>query len=179
MLFISLLRVIENFESIWYIVFSCLDISVKHSLSLFIYYVKMGKIHHFCNKICCQTSMFINSPIATIEKYCDIPVYSGKMSWYSAIFRDIPPYSVIFRHIPWYSAIFRDIPAFRIFTTPLTQNLSRPWDAHMLFLDTACNMIDKCCRFRYTKNLYSHEHVRRVTLGARGSSTLVKGDNIG
>ena len=21
----------------------------------------------------------------------------------------------------------------------------------MLFLDTACNMIDKCCRFRYTK----------------------------
>ena len=28
----------------------------------------------------------------------------------------------------------------------------------MLFLDTACNMIDKCCRFRYTKNLYSHEH---------------------
>ena len=28
----------------------------------------------------------------------------------------------------------------------------------MLFLDTACNMIDKCCRFRYTKKLYSHEH---------------------
>ena len=31
----------------------------------------------------------------------------------------------------------------------------------MLFLDTACNMIDKCCRFRYTKKLYSHEHTRR------------------
>ena len=34
----------------------------------------------FCNKICCQTSMFINSRIATIGKYCDVPVYSGKMS---------------------------------------------------------------------------------------------------
>ena len=34
----------------------------------------------------------------------------------------------------------------------------------MLFLDTACNMIDKCCRFRYTKKLYSHEHVRRVCI---------------
>jgi hypothetical protein len=67
----------------------------KHSLSLFIYYVKMGKSHHFCNKICCQTSMFINSRIATIGKYCDVPVYSGKMSWYSAIFSDIPPYSGI------------------------------------------------------------------------------------
>jgi hypothetical protein len=95
-----------------YTVFSCLDISVKHSLSLFIYYVKMGKIHHFCNKICCQTSMFINSRIANIGKYCDVPVYSGKMSWYS----------VIFRHIPWYSAIFRDIPAFRVFTTPANGN---------------------------------------------------------
>jgi hypothetical protein len=68
----------------------------------------MGKIHHFCNKICCQTSMFINSRMATIGKYRDVPVYSGKMSWYS----------VIFRHIPWYSGIFRDIPAFRVFTTP-------------------------------------------------------------
>jgi hypothetical protein len=79
--------------------------------------VKMGKIHHFCNKICCKTSMFINSRMATIVKYRDVQVYSGKMSWYSVIFRDIPwysgifrdipPYSVIFRHIPWYSVIFR------------------------------------------------------------------------
>jgi hypothetical protein len=63
----------------------------------------MGKIHDFCNKIW-QTSMFINSRMATIGKYRDVPVYSGKLSW---IFRDIPPYSVIFRHIPWYSVIFR------------------------------------------------------------------------
>jgi hypothetical protein len=50
-------------------------------------------------------SMFINSCMATIGKYCDVPVYSGKMSWYSVLFRDIPEYSVIFRHIPWYSGI--------------------------------------------------------------------------
>jgi hypothetical protein len=80
----------------------------------------MGKIsiHHFCNKICCQTSMFINSRMATIEKYRDVQVYSGKMSRYSVIFRLIPWYSGIFRHIPLYSVIFRDIPAFRVFTTP-------------------------------------------------------------
>jgi hypothetical protein len=40
----------------------------------------MGKIHHFGNKICCQTSMFMNSRMATIGKYRDVPVYSGKMS---------------------------------------------------------------------------------------------------
>jgi hypothetical protein len=49
--------------------------------------------------------MFINSRMATIGKYCDVPVYSGKMPWYSVLFRDITPYSVIFRHIPWYSGI--------------------------------------------------------------------------
>jgi hypothetical protein len=38
--------------------------------------------------------------LATIGKYCDVPVYSGKMSWYSVIFRHIPPYSAIFRDIP-------------------------------------------------------------------------------
>jgi hypothetical protein len=69
-----------------------------------------GKIHHFCNKICCQTSMFINSRTATFGKYCDVPVYSGKMSWYS----------VIFRHIPWYSGI----PGFHnaLFSTLITMN---------------------------------------------------------
>jgi hypothetical protein len=118
-------------------VFSCLDISVKHSLSLFIYYVKMGKIHHFCNKICCQTSMFINSRIATIGKYCDVPVYSGKMSWYSVIFRHIPRYSAIFRDIPPYSVIFRHsgfsqrpylIPRFVwIVYSPNQQGLESPW----------------------------------------------------
>jgi hypothetical protein len=51
--------------------------------------------------------MFINSRMATIDKYRDIPVYSGKMSWYSAIFRDIPPYSGIpgFHNAPIYHAI--------------------------------------------------------------------------
>jgi hypothetical protein len=63
--------------------------------------------------------MFINSRMATIGKYCDVPVYSGKMSWYSVIIRHIPWYSAIFRDIPPYSAIFRDIPAFRVFTTPM------------------------------------------------------------
>jgi hypothetical protein len=47
---------------------------------------------------------FINSRMATIGKYCDVPVYSGKMSWHS----------VLFRHIPWYSAIFRDIPPYSV-----------------------------------------------------------------
>jgi hypothetical protein len=61
----------------------------------------MGKIHHFCNKICCQTSMFINSRMATIRKYCDVPVYSGKKSWYTVIFRHIPWYSYIHCHIPY------------------------------------------------------------------------------
>jgi hypothetical protein len=49
--------------------------------------------------------MFINSRMATIDKYRDVPVYSGKISWYSAIFRDIPWYSAIFRDIPPYSGI--------------------------------------------------------------------------
>jgi hypothetical protein len=35
---------------------------------------------------------------------------SGKMSWYSVIFRHIPPYSAIFRDIPPYSVILRHIP---------------------------------------------------------------------
>jgi hypothetical protein len=41
-------------------------------------------------------SCITNSCMATIGKYRDVPVYSGKMSWYSGIFRDIPPYSMIF-----------------------------------------------------------------------------------
>jgi hypothetical protein len=57
--------------------------------------------------ISCQTSMFINIRMATIGKYRNVPVYSGKMSWYSVIFRHIPWYSGIFRDIPPYSVIFR------------------------------------------------------------------------
>jgi hypothetical protein len=81
---------------------------------LFVTYRQKGKDPSLL-WICCQTSMFINSRMATIEKYRDVQVYSGKMSrysvifrhipWYSAIFRDIPVYSAKFRYIPWYSGI--------------------------------------------------------------------------
>jgi hypothetical protein len=70
--------------------------------------VKMGKIHHFCNKICCQTSMFINSrrlPSENIVMFRYIPGKCHDIPWYSGIFRDIQAYSVIFRHIPRYSGI--------------------------------------------------------------------------
>jgi hypothetical protein len=62
----------------------------------------MGKIHHFFNKIQYVVGRpCINSRMANIGKYRDVPVYSGKCRYipaYSAIFRHIPPYSVIFRH---------------------------------------------------------------------------------
>jgi hypothetical protein len=60
--------------------------------------------------------------MANLGKYRNVPVYSGKMSLYSAIFRDIPAYS----------AIFRDIPAFRVFTTPVAEWLN----ANKLSLNT-------------------------------------------
>ena len=55
----------------------------------------------FCNKICCQTSMFINSHMGTIGNIVMFRYIPGKcrdIPCYSATFRDIPPYSVIFRH---------------------------------------------------------------------------------
>jgi hypothetical protein len=65
------------------------------------------------------------------RKYRDIP-------WYSAIFHDILAYSVIFRHIPWYSAIFRDIPAFRVFTTPILEELFNGYLWSTVLLNVWC-----------------------------------------
>jgi hypothetical protein len=48
----------------------------------------------------------------------------------------------------------------------------------MLFLDTACNIIDKCCRFRYTKNLYSHEHVSASLGNGRVSRVIGRGSRV-
>jgi hypothetical protein len=65
--------------------------------------------------------MFINSRMATIEKYRDIPGKCRDIPWYSGIFRDIPVYSVIFRHIPWYSGIlgFHNAPSTTVQTAKL------------------------------------------------------------